>query len=362
MVGYIYRITNKVTGQHYIGQTVDINRRKRTHFNSLKRQDHDNPKLQASWNKYGEDNFEFESWEFQIDNLEQLNELECSYIDKYEGLTMGFNLVPGGGRPPLHQKVKDDDVATFLCVQKKLGDGYGKTCEQIFGWSKGTASAAKRKIRYLNGWNIYESMSSEEQDLRAQDFIESQHLKEQALKRQLTQGGCEKAYQLTQDDFNFTFTAQSLGYSYTPVANYLGIKPATVKDWFNGRSRSKERELYIGLSDEKHCLYIKKVKNAQLERYAHDKFINKNEQDVINYLCYCEFYPINDAQIERLYGWAASTCHNMRLPNTYPMTKAKIKIMSEDEKRGYANNLNNQLIGRVKIAELSGNPKSKSSS
>ena len=44
------------------------------------------------------------------------------------------------------------------------------------------------------------------------------------------------------------------------------------------------------------------------------------------------------------------------------MTKAKIKIMSEDEKRGYANNLNNQLIGRVKIAELSGNPKSKSSS
>ena len=71
MVGYIYRITNKVTGQHYIGQTVDINRRKRTHFNSLKRQDHDNPKLQASWNKYGEDNFEFESWEFQIDNLEQ---------------------------------------------------------------------------------------------------------------------------------------------------------------------------------------------------------------------------------------------------------------------------------------------------
>ena len=73
---------------------------KRTHFNSLKRHDHENPKLQASWNKYGEDNFEFESWEFQIDDLEQLNELECSYIDKYDGLTMGFNLVPGGGKPP----------------------------------------------------------------------------------------------------------------------------------------------------------------------------------------------------------------------------------------------------------------------
>jgi hypothetical protein len=80
-----------------------------------------------------------------------LNQLECEYIDKYDGLTTGYNLVPGGGKPPLHQKVKDDDIATFLCVYQILGDGYGKTCEQIFGWSRGTASAAKRKIMYANG-------------------------------------------------------------------------------------------------------------------------------------------------------------------------------------------------------------------
>lgn len=264
MVGYIYKITNKITNQNYVGQTIDINRRKRTHFNTLRSNTHDNPKLQASWNKYGEENFEFESWEFEINNLEQLNELECHYIDKYEGLTLGFNLVPGGGKPPLHQKVKDDDIATFLCVQKKLGDGYGKTCEQIFGWSKGTASAAKRKVRYLNGWNIYESMSSEEQNLRAQDFIESQHLKEVALKRQLTQGGCEKAYQLKQEDFNFAFTAQELGYGYTSVAKYLEVKSATVKDWFNGRSRKKEREQFNKLSDYEKSQLIGRVKTAEL--------------------------------------------------------------------------------------------------
>ena len=59
MVGYIYRITNTCTGQHYIGQTIDINRRKRKHFSTLANNQHDNPKLQASWNKYGKDNFEF---------------------------------------------------------------------------------------------------------------------------------------------------------------------------------------------------------------------------------------------------------------------------------------------------------------
>lgn len=264
MVGYIYRITNKLTQQHYIGQTIDINRRRRTHFSHLINNNHDNPKLQASWNKYGQDNFEFEFWEFQISSIEELDKLECEYIEKYNGLADGFNLVPGGGKPPLHQKVKDDDIATFLCVQNILGDGYGKTCEQIFGWSKGTASAAKRKIRYMNGWKIYEGMTEEERTQRGQDFIESQHLKNAALQRQLTQGGCAKAYSLTQEDYNFAFTAQELGYGYTAVAKYLEVKPTTVKDWFNGRSRKKEREQFNNLSGDEKSQLIGRVKTAEL--------------------------------------------------------------------------------------------------
>ena len=264
MVGYIYRITNKVTNQNYIGQTIDINRRKRTHFNTLRNNTHDNPKLQASWNKYGEENFEFESWEFKIQDTKELDSLECQYIEKYNGLSDGFNLVPGGGKPPLHQKVNDDDIATFLCIQQELGDGYGKSCEEIFGWAKGTASSAKRKVRYLKGWEIFNNLSREEQKIRADDFINSQHLKEVALKRQLTQGGCEKAYQLVQDDFNFAFAAQELGYSYTSVANYLGIKSATVKDWFNGRSRKKEREQFNSISVQEKNQLIGRVKTAEL--------------------------------------------------------------------------------------------------
>lgn len=264
MVGYIYRITNTQTKQNYIGQTIDINRRRRTHFSTLANKTHENPKLQASWNKYGKENFEFEYWEFNISSIEELNRLECEYIEKYNGLSEGFNLVPGGGKPPLHQKVKDDDIVTFLCVQQILGDGYGKTCEQIFGWSKGTASAAKRKVRYAKGWIIYEQMTEQERLQRGQDFIDSQHLKNVALQRQLTQGGCAKAYSLTQDDYNFAFMAQELGYGYTAVANYLEIKPATVKDWFNGRSRKKEREQFNKLSGDEKSRLVGRVKTAEL--------------------------------------------------------------------------------------------------
>lgn len=264
MVGYIYRIINKVTGQSYIGQTINIKRRQREHFSALRDNKHENPKLQASWNKYGEENFEFEYWEFQLNCQEKLNELECEYIDKYNGLTEGFNLTVGGNKPPLHQKVLDDDIATFLCVQEYFGDGYGKSCEQIFGWAKGTASAAKRKVKYFKGWTIFDSLTKEEKEERAKDFAESQHLKEIAFERQLTQGGCAQAYQLTQEHFNFAFAAQELGYKYTPVANYLGIKPATVKDWFNGRSRAKEKQVYLNLSEEEKRLLFGRVKTAEL--------------------------------------------------------------------------------------------------
>lgn len=264
MVGYIYRITNKVTGQHYIGQTIDINRRKRKHFRTLRNNEHDNPKLQASWNKYGEENFEFESWEFKIKSVEELNELECRYIDKYNSLDEGFNLVPGGGKPPIKQKVNNDDLVTFLCIQNILGDGYGKTCEQIFGWARGTASAVKRKKRYANAWLMYEELSEEDKIQRCQDFVDSQHLYETAFQRQLAQGGCAKAYQLTQDDYNFAFAAQELGYSYTAVAEYLEIKPATVKDWFNGRSRSKNKQIYDALSSQNKNQLYGRVKIAEL--------------------------------------------------------------------------------------------------
>ena len=69
---------------------------------------------------------------------------------------------------------------------------------------------------------------------------------------------------LTQDDYNFAFAAQELGYSYTPVAEYLEVKPATVKDWFNGRSRRKEKNIYNLLTSSEKEILIGRVKMAEL--------------------------------------------------------------------------------------------------
>ena len=264
MKGYIYQIENLINHKSYIGQTVNFKRRKRTHLNDLRNNQHENIKLQNAWNKYGEQEFHFRVWEFEIENEKELDKLECEYIEKYNSLNNGYNIALGGGKPPLHQKVKNEDIVKFLCVQFKYGDGLGKTCEDIFGWAKGTASAAKLKKRFLTAWDIYEAMSKEEQDKLAIKTYEEYHMEEKRLQKQVAQGGCSRAYSLTANDYNFAFMAQELGYGYTSVANYLQIRPTTVKDWFNGRSRKKEREQFNKLSEDEKSQLIGRVKMAEL--------------------------------------------------------------------------------------------------
>jgi group I intron endonuclease len=55
----IYVIRNIVNDNIYIGSSVNIKKRFCQHRNSLRKNKHHNKYLQRSWNKYGEENFEF---------------------------------------------------------------------------------------------------------------------------------------------------------------------------------------------------------------------------------------------------------------------------------------------------------------
>lgn len=56
---FIYIIENSATGKFYVGRTKNPALRKRAHFSQLRRGAHNNPRLQASFNKHGEEAFEF---------------------------------------------------------------------------------------------------------------------------------------------------------------------------------------------------------------------------------------------------------------------------------------------------------------
>lgn len=99
MEKYIYKITNKINGKSYIGQTTNYQRRFREHRNKGYGEE-PSKLLYKAFDKYGIDNFDFEVIE---DLTENYNEREKYWIQYYNTLTPnGYNIEPGGEEPPLN--------------------------------------------------------------------------------------------------------------------------------------------------------------------------------------------------------------------------------------------------------------------
>lgn len=95
-MGFIYSILNKNNGKIYVGLTKQGKYRFAQHKYALRRNNHQNPHLQSSWNKYGEDAFEFNVLEHCDDNRLGMNEKWwINYFDS-KNPEKGFNLKDGG--------------------------------------------------------------------------------------------------------------------------------------------------------------------------------------------------------------------------------------------------------------------------
>lgn len=98
----IYKITCVPTGKVYIGQSCDIYNRWYMHKWELNKQKHGNSYLQHAWNKYGENNFNFEIIEPCDEAI--IDDKEKYYIDFYKSTdkNKGFNLDSGGNLNKKH--------------------------------------------------------------------------------------------------------------------------------------------------------------------------------------------------------------------------------------------------------------------
>lgn len=89
----VYKITSKIDGKVYIGQSTNMYKRKTAHFSKLKRNRSKNSRLQLAYNLYGKENLKFEFVEI-VNNKDTLKEKENYWIKYFKSniQRFGYNM------------------------------------------------------------------------------------------------------------------------------------------------------------------------------------------------------------------------------------------------------------------------------
>ena len=151
----IYRITNMSNGKYYIGSADSFARREWQHKSDLRRGVHKNPRLQAAWNKYGEDMFVFEVVEELRADQSQL-QVEDMWLAQHVGREDCYNINPSAELPRLGVKHTEATKKKTSDSRKGKHAGaehyrYGKTVSpeiraKIGAKQKGKPKAPGRKV------------------------------------------------------------------------------------------------------------------------------------------------------------------------------------------------------------------------
>lgn len=124
----IYKITNKINGKVYIGQTTrEFEIRKQEHIDNAFLY-HINTHIYCAMRKYGLESFEFEKI-CDAKNVEELNYLETKYIIEYDSVRNGYNMSYGGDNNVMFcEKTveKHKDIMRSDDVRKRISESMKK--------------------------------------------------------------------------------------------------------------------------------------------------------------------------------------------------------------------------------------------
>lgn len=93
----IYALVCSTTGKLYIGSSIKLSSRIKSHFRLLKQKRHHSIKLQRAFDRYGEDVFQIVLLEYITPSEFQAKELisaEQKWINRYNSANLGYNISP----------------------------------------------------------------------------------------------------------------------------------------------------------------------------------------------------------------------------------------------------------------------------
>ena len=161
----VYKIFNSKSGRYYIGYSVNIEKRFKTHKYKLSNNCHDNIFLQRAYNADGEGCFNYEILH-QCETEEEAKEVELSYLQdlSIRDTIYNLNFNNSGGdllshhpdKDAIREKIKDSQKETMLKMtseERKLK--YGKKGEKNGMFGKTHTEQVKNKLSKIHKGNTY---------------------------------------------------------------------------------------------------------------------------------------------------------------------------------------------------------------
>lgn len=320
MIG-IYMIKNKANDKVYIGRSKDITSRFSSHKHNLINKKHINNYLQQSWNKYGEENFEFIILE-ECDSVEETYEREIFYINKFNSTNMnyGYNLSSGGegaGNWSEESKEKlsiskrfnntslmDSDVRLIKLFMYCNMDR--KEISKIFSVSRKVLTQISRgkSFEYISPelnksiHNLKQKMIDERNHQILKLFDDGNKIVDIVRSMDLSTSIVEKCvyrYRNAQDKninkykkiYDEVFRLYNEGYKKYKISKILKISPSTVDRYLNGTNNPYKELKYKKITNEKKEIIIDMFfnKNYEVKNIAKKLQVSRNtiETYVNNY-------------------------------------------------------------------------------
>lgn len=177
MLGGIYCLENTQNFRRYYGQSVNLNKRRYTHFGDLKNNKHRNSYLQNAFNKYGESSFIFKVLiyceSFELQRYEQFfvdSDDSCYNICKEcTSTTLGIKYTPeqkekfirlnSGKNNPMYGKKHSSDTRAKMSKEafaknnmrgKKMSEADRKRLSEISsGENNGRAKLTQEQVHWI---------------------------------------------------------------------------------------------------------------------------------------------------------------------------------------------------------------------
>lgn len=169
-MAYIYKITNKINGKCYIGETKQYDYRKRWR----KHKDYGGcPILDSAFKKYGLKNFTFEILIICFD--ENRFSIEKEYIKRYNSVSPnGYNIKEGSDTGMSHTDKSKEKISESLKKYYKTEDSKSKAKVNVESHRKAMAKAVGTKVaQYDLDGNFIAAYSSVAEAARQVSSIKS---------------------------------------------------------------------------------------------------------------------------------------------------------------------------------------------